>query len=136
MSETVPLKRLILRAVLRNVSPMVVRLMSVSDDTELTDLHDVFHQVLGWSGQLDIPFGSMGRSSTASGVVHDLSHCENSACIAKRNSSTSTTCWRCGNGNSAYSTFRKAWQKTQNRFAWAAAALRPKKVAVGLELIG
>jgi hypothetical protein len=36
------IKRLILRAVLRDVSPMVVRLISMSDDTELSDLHDVF----------------------------------------------------------------------------------------------
>ena len=57
MSETVPLKRLILRAVLRNVSLMVVRLMSVSDDTELTDLHDV----LGWSGQLGYSFQIHGQ---------------------------------------------------------------------------
>ena len=28
---------------------MVARLLSVSDDTELSDLHDVFQQVLGWS---------------------------------------------------------------------------------------
>ena len=61
MSETVPLKRLILRAVLRNVSPMVARIMSVSDDTELTDLHDVFQQVLGWSGQLGYSFRIHGQ---------------------------------------------------------------------------
>ena len=61
MSETVPLKRLILRAVLRSVSPMVARLMSVSDDTELTDLHDVFQQVLGWSGQLGYSFQIHGQ---------------------------------------------------------------------------
>jgi hypothetical protein len=46
MSATVPFKQLILRAVLRDVSPMVARLISVSDDTELSDLHDVFQQVL------------------------------------------------------------------------------------------
>ena len=45
MSATVLFKRLMLRAVLRGVSPMVARLLSVSDDTELTDLHDVFPQV-------------------------------------------------------------------------------------------
>ena len=52
MSATIPFKRLILRAVLRDVSPMVARLISVSEDTELSDLHDVFQQVLGWSGDL------------------------------------------------------------------------------------
>jgi hypothetical protein len=38
MSATIPLKRLILRAVLRDVSPMVARLISVSDDTELSEI--------------------------------------------------------------------------------------------------
>jgi len=56
MSATIPFKRLILRAVLRDVSPMVARLISVSDDTELSDLHDVFRQVLGWSGDLGYSF--------------------------------------------------------------------------------
>jgi len=41
MSATIPFKRLILRAVLRDVNPMVARLISVSDDTELSDLHDL-----------------------------------------------------------------------------------------------
>ena len=56
MSATIPFKRLILRAVLRDVSPMVARLISVSDDTELSDLRDVFQQVLGWSGDLGYSF--------------------------------------------------------------------------------
>jgi hypothetical protein len=42
MSATIPFKRLILRAALRGVSPMVARLISVSDKIELSDLHDVF----------------------------------------------------------------------------------------------
>jgi hypothetical protein len=61
MSATIPFKRLILRAVLRDVSPMVARLISVSDDTELSDLHDVFQQVLGWSGDLGYSFRIHGK---------------------------------------------------------------------------
>ena len=52
MPPTTPFKRLILRAVLRNVSPMVIPLVSVSDRTDLHGLHDVFHAILGWSGDL------------------------------------------------------------------------------------
>ena len=55
MSATIPFKRLILRAVLRGVSPMVARLISMSDETELSDLHDIFQQVVGLS-----PFGQSG----------------------------------------------------------------------------
>ncbi|MBV9489853.1 MAG: plasmid pRiA4b ORF-3 family protein [Verrucomicrobia bacterium] len=61
MSATVPSKRLMLRAVLRGVSPMVVRLLSVSDDTELSALHEIFQQVLGWSGQLGHAFRIDGQ---------------------------------------------------------------------------
>lgn len=43
-------KRLILRAVLRQVSPMVIRLISVSDHMELPEFHDVFRAILGWDG--------------------------------------------------------------------------------------
>jgi hypothetical protein len=57
MSATIPFKRLILRAVLRGVSPMVARLISVSDDTELNDLHDVFRKY--WAGGvMDIQEGA------------------------------------------------------------------------------
>jgi hypothetical protein len=61
MSATVPVKRLILRAVLRGVSPMLARLLSVSDDTELPALHDIFQQVLGRRGRLGYAFRSQGQ---------------------------------------------------------------------------
>jgi hypothetical protein len=52
MRETVSFKRLILRAVLRQVSPMVIRLVSVSDHMPLPEFHDVFRIILGWNGDL------------------------------------------------------------------------------------
>ena len=61
MSATIPFKRLILRAVLRDVSPMVARLISVSDDTELSDFHDVFQHVMDWSGDLGYSFRIHGQ---------------------------------------------------------------------------
>ena len=45
-------KRLTLRAVLRYVSPMVIRLISVSDRMDLPDFNDIFCAVLGWSGNM------------------------------------------------------------------------------------
>ena len=45
MVETLPFKRLILRAVLRQVSPMVIRLISVSDQMPLHEFHDVFRTI-------------------------------------------------------------------------------------------
>ena len=43
-----PFKRLILRAVLKEVSPIVARVFAVPDELEITDLHDVFLSLLGW----------------------------------------------------------------------------------------
>src|SRR3974377_2341459 len=47
-----PFKRLILRAVLHHVSPMVIRLVSVADHLPLHQFHDVFRAILGWKGDL------------------------------------------------------------------------------------
>ena len=40
--------RLILRAVLRNVSPMVIRVLAVPDYLDLSGLDEVFRTLLGW----------------------------------------------------------------------------------------
>src|ERR1700726_1824652 len=48
MSARAPFKRLILRAVLRNVNPMVVRIVAVPDSLRLLDFDEVFCAVLGW----------------------------------------------------------------------------------------
>lgn len=42
--------RLILRAVLRKVSPMVIRVFSVPDDLDLWELDEVFRAILDWKG--------------------------------------------------------------------------------------
>jgi hypothetical protein len=52
MVDTASFKRLILRAILRQVSPMVIRLVSVSDQMELPEFHDIFRAILGWNGDL------------------------------------------------------------------------------------
>jgi len=45
-------KRLILRAVLNDVSPIVARVFAISDDVEITELHDVLLTILGWEHDL------------------------------------------------------------------------------------
>ena len=52
MNEQISFNRLILRAVLRQVSPMVIRLLSVSDRMELSEFHRVIRLVLGWKNDL------------------------------------------------------------------------------------
>src|SRR6201998_912246 len=52
MADEVSFKRLILRAVLRHVTPMSIRLVSVSDHMPLPEFHGVFRAILGWNGDL------------------------------------------------------------------------------------
>jgi hypothetical protein len=47
-----PFKRLVLRAVLNDVSPIVARVFTIADDVEITELHDVFLSMLGWEHDL------------------------------------------------------------------------------------
>jgi hypothetical protein len=50
MSTRTPFKRLILRAVLRNVSPMVIRVVTMPDYLDLPDFDEAFRTVLDWDG--------------------------------------------------------------------------------------
>jgi hypothetical protein len=43
-----PVNRIRLRCVLKDVSPLVARVISVPDDLELRDLHEIFLTILGW----------------------------------------------------------------------------------------
>jgi hypothetical protein len=52
MVEPSLFKRILLRAKLREVSPMVIRLISVSDQLALPEFHQIFCSLLGWSGNL------------------------------------------------------------------------------------
>ncbi|HTF63968.1 MAG TPA: hypothetical protein VK638_14890 [Edaphobacter sp.] len=52
MIEQSSFKRLVLRAVLRHVSPMVIRVISVSDRMNLPDFNDIFCAILGWSDEM------------------------------------------------------------------------------------
>ena len=60
MPET-SFKRLILRAVLRDVYPMVIRLVAVPDYLDLADFDDIFHVVLGWDGGIGYAFQVHGQ---------------------------------------------------------------------------
>ena len=61
MSVPTPFKRLILRAVLRNVNPMVIRLVAVPDFLDLADFDESFHAVLGWDSGIGYAFQVHGQ---------------------------------------------------------------------------
>jgi hypothetical protein len=56
-----PFKRVILRAVLRDVYPTVIRLVAVPDSLDLTDFDDIFHAVLGWDSGIGFAFQIQGQ---------------------------------------------------------------------------
>src|SRR6202035_4338426 len=78
MLKTASFKRLILRAVLRQVSPMVIRLISVCDHMPLPEFHDVFRIILGWNGDLGYIIRVHGqefnsfRRKTRSKALHEF----------------------------------------------------------------
>jgi hypothetical protein len=78
MVKQSPIKCLILRAVLRQVSPRVVRLVSVFDCMPFPEFHDVFRIILGWNGDLGCIIRVHGqefnsfRQKTRSKALHEF----------------------------------------------------------------
>ena len=66
MTNSANFKRLILRAVLHNVSPMVIRVITVSDSLDLPEFDEVFRTVLGW-GNLGFIFRVHGQGEGQQG---------------------------------------------------------------------
>ena len=61
MVKTPSFKRVIMRAVLRQVSPMVIRLVSVSDQMLLDEFHDVLRTILGMERRSRLPHSCAHR---------------------------------------------------------------------------
>jgi hypothetical protein len=126
MAKRVSFKRLILRAVLRRVNPMVIRLVSVCDHMLLAEFHDAFRMILGWNGDLGYiirvhaqEFNSF-RRKTRSKALHEF---KLHRCTGRKSSSTSATPSICGSGTFGSWIFRTGAKATMRRSVWAAAAL-------------
>ena len=61
MIPPISFKRLVLRVVLRDVYPMVIRLVAVPDFLTLTDFDDLFHGLLGWESGAGYAFRLHGQ---------------------------------------------------------------------------
>lgn len=59
--STTPFKRLIVRAVLGDVYPMVIRLVAVPDSLGLNECDEVLHAVLGWESGTGYAFRIHGQ---------------------------------------------------------------------------
>ena len=60
-----PVKRIVLRAVLKGVSPLVARVLSVPDSLALTHFHEAFLAVLGWRSDPDFIIRVHGQQFTS-----------------------------------------------------------------------
>ena len=124
MSILVPFKRLILRAVLRNVSPMVIRILALPDSLLLHEFDAVFRAVLGWDN-IGFLFRVHGREFNS---FRRATHSKTLREFQLRPSETfSTPAARSisGNGKSG------SWTKNPDRWAWirrcAWAAAEPRR---------
>ena len=78
-----PINRILLRCVLKEVSPIVARVISIPDSFEISDLHDVFLTILDWDYDPEFiirihaqEFASFRRSTRAhSSMVTFLTIC-------------------------------------------------------------
>jgi hypothetical protein len=106
MAETISFNRLILRVVLRQVSPMVIRVVSVSDQMKLPEFHESFAPFSGGTAIWATSFVSTVRSSTAFAGKRDPMPCTNSDCTDRKSFSTPATPCICRSGMFKSSTFR------------------------------
>ena len=105
---------------------MVIRLISVSDQLELTEVHEIFQTVLGWSGDVGYIFRIHGkdyhgfRRRTGSITLRDF-HLQS-------HDKFLYTCdvVICGNGTSAFWTFRRENPTTMRLFAWEVEEPHPR----------
>lgn len=65
MKAQTPFKQLIPRAVLRKVSPMVIRTLAVPDYVNLASLDEIFYTLLGWDGLVGFSFHIHGQEFTS-----------------------------------------------------------------------
>jgi hypothetical protein len=96
-------KRLILRAVLRDVYPMVIRLVAVPDSLDLSDFDDIFHAVLGWDSGIGYACRIQGQEFNSFQRKTDPRSSVTSDYMARRSFCTPSGRSTSGNGNSVSS---------------------------------
>jgi hypothetical protein len=79
---------------------MVVRVLSIPEDVEITDLHDVFLSMLGWQHDLGFIIRVHGHEVNSYQRLSVANGSASFSCGAKRNSCTSARRWISGNGRS------------------------------------
>jgi hypothetical protein len=107
MKTQTPFKRLILRAALRKVSPMVIRVLAVPDCLDLAGFDEDFRSVLAWDG-LGFSCHVHGQELTSffrRGKVIGKP-CGNFNCAPERHFSIPAEALMIGNGSFGFSTPR------------------------------
>jgi hypothetical protein len=132
MKTQTPFKRLILRAVLRKVSPIVIRVLAVPDYLDLASFDEVFRTVLGWDG-LGFSFHIHGQEFTSflrTGARFIGQPCGIFNYSPGRHFSIPAVASMIGNGSSGFSIPRWEVPATTSRCVWRVAVpLRPSSAA-------
>jgi len=117
MPSRAPFNRAILRAVLRNVNPMVIRVITVPVSLDLPDFDEVFRAVLGWDGLWFI-FRVHGQECNSfRSVSRSPRPCARSNCVRGRPFSTPAARSIFGNGSAASGAGEgKGWRRGANMF--------------------
>lgn len=109
-----------------------MRLVSVSDQMELTEFHEAFRAILGWSGNLDYIFRVHGQEFNSFHRITRSKLYASFNCIDRGSSSTFATRSTCGNGMFESSISRPRWLAIAYRSAWAVGAPRRRSFAAVL----
>ena len=134
MRSTTSFKRVILRAVLRDVYPMVIRLVAVPDCLELADFDDIFHALLGWDSGIGYAFQVHGQEFNS--FRRDTRYCAIFDFIGKRSFYTRWARWTSGSGNCASSTYKREPMATKLQCAWVVAERRLRSTVAARPDIG
>jgi hypothetical protein len=111
---------------------MVIRLVSVSDRTDLLGLHDIFHAILGWTGDLGYLVRVHGQEFNSFRRSTRSKRFEIFSCTDRRSSCTFATSWTYASGTCACSISNKVRKTITPRCAWAVVARRRRSIAAVL----
>ncbi len=117
MNTQTPFEWLFLRAVLRNVSPMVIRVLAVPDYLDLASFDEVFCAIL--AGMVSATsFAFTDRSSTTFAAEPSPRDCGNFSCDPRKTFSTHAVRSTFGNRSCGFWIRKTERTAIRSRFVW------------------
>ena len=123
-----PFKRLVLRVVLRDVYPMVIRLVAVPDFLLLTDFDDLFHALLGWESGASYAFRLHGQEFNSLRRRTKTKRLCDFRCTGKSAFSIPLASWTSGSGRYGCLICRMDPRVTKDPFVWTDAGQHRRSI--------